>query len=105
MAYQNNKTQRAVISAPANSDAKHRDAVFASCYNHFSKVLTPELIIANRKACYATIINAKDTNGIKLEALVGSVHAKDITEAVIDSITTTMSTIPAVELQSSNYQT
>jgi len=59
---------------------------------HYINVLTPELLIAHRKGCYAVIINSTyDTQPI--EKLIGTNNAKLATEQVLKNLTANFSNI------------
>ncbi len=62
---------------------------------HYGQILTTELLIGNRKGCYAVIINST-YEGALLEQLLGTGNAKLATESVLHNLTEDISTIKAI---------
>lgn len=60
--------------------------------NHFAKILTPELMIAHRKGCYATVINGT-FRGNTLEESLGTDNAKVATERILNTIASRYSAV------------
>ena len=100
MSYTNNKTKstqysRPVVATPASaSEALHQSLVVAYTA-HFSGILSADLLISNRKACYATVINGT-MDGKPLEQLLGTENAKVATEQILQGITANISTVPSI---------
>ena len=88
-----NKPARATIPTPASATAELHTALVASYTNHFSTILTPELMIAHRKGCYATVINGT-TNNLTLEQQLGTENAKIATEQILNGISARYSAVP-----------
>ena len=87
------KAQRPIIQTPANAtEALHASTVKAYTA-HFAGILTPELMISQRKGCYATVINGT-MNGQSLEAILGTENAKFATQQVLESITASIAVVP-----------
>jgi len=60
---------------------------------HFAGILTPELMIAHRTGCYATVINGTQ-GGLKLEAILGTDNAKVATEEILNNISASIAVVP-----------
>ena len=91
MAY-NTQANRPVVPTPAGAtDALHNSTVEAYS-KHFTGILTPQLLIANRKNCYATVINGT-TNGLPLEQILGTENAKVATEQILNNLTAEISKV------------
>ena len=91
MSYPKNQ-QRAIIATPATANAELHNSIVASMVTHFTPLLGVDLMVANRKGCYATVINST-INGISLENTLGTVKAKAATEEVLTAISANISTI------------
>ena len=79
------KSSRPVIPTPPTASEELHNEVVSKMTAHFSNVLTPTVMIANRKGAYATVINATYDN-VPLEQLLGTVNAKVATEQVLTAI-------------------
>lgn len=86
---------RATIPTPVTATMELHNSIVASFTAHFAGILTPELMIAHRKGCYATVINATYA-GIPLEQTLGSDNAKIATEQVLNTIQARYSAVPAM---------
>ena len=85
--------QKQIIPTPATATEELHNSLVASYTNHFSGILTPELMIAHRKGCYATVINATQ-GGLTLEAQLGTNNAKIATEQILNTIQACYSAVP-----------
>jgi len=94
MAIQKNST-RPVILAPQGLTNDHMVNIRNGFVAHFQKVLTPEILIAHRKATYALVINAS-SNGVKLEQMVGTENAKLITTDILDALLANIAVVPTI---------
>ena len=86
---------RTVIPTPATATMALHNDIVASFTAHFSGILTPALMIAHRKGCYATVINAT-YDGESLEQTLGSDNAKIATEQVLNAIQARYSAVPVM---------
>ena len=84
---------RATIPTPTTATMELHNSIVSSFVSHFAGILTPELMIAHRKGCYATVINATYA-GIPLEQTLGTDNAKLATEQVLNDIQARYSTVP-----------
>lgn len=84
---------RATIPTPATATMELHNSIVSSFVSHFAGILTPALMIAHRKGCYATVINAT-YEGIPLEQTLGSDNAKIATEQVLNAIQARYSAVP-----------
>ncbi len=99
------KQPRQIIQAPTGLTQDNMLAIRNGFIKHFKSILTPELLIANRKASYALIINGKDTTGVILEQMVGSENAKLITTDVLETLLGDIATVPELAVTpSTTYQ-
>ena len=85
---------RTVIPTPATATMELHNDIVASFTAHFTGILTPELMIAHRKGCYATVINATTYDGKSLEQILGTDNAKIATEQVLNAIQARYSAVP-----------
>lgn len=90
MSYKNNNQSK--IARPASATNEFCQGLEAKLVAHYEKILTPALLIANRKGCYATVINSTIST-IPLVDTVGSDICKVLTETVLNKITASISTI------------
>jgi len=88
-----NKATKAVIPTPATLTEESFNNIVASATTHYAELLTPELLISNRRGCYATVINSTYDNK-PLEQVVGSANAKVATEMILSGVTSSFSAIP-----------
>lgn len=86
------KTQRAVIATPPTATVEVCQATETTLVTHYTKLLTPELVIGSRKGTYALVINSS-IDGMPLEQMVGTENAKFMTENVLSAVTSNLSTI------------
>ena len=93
--YNNNQTKstRPIIATPANASEELHASLVSAYTRHFSAILTPQLMIAHRKGCYATVINGTH-GGLTLEQGLGTANAKVATEQILNSITASFSEVP-----------
>jgi hypothetical protein len=84
---------RATIPTPNTATMELHNSIVSSFVSHFAEILTPALMIAHRKGCYATVINATYA-GIPLEQTLGTDNAKLATEQVLNDIQARYSTVP-----------
>jgi hypothetical protein len=91
-----NQAPRASIPTPTTATLELHNSIVASFTAHFAEILTPALMIAHRKGCYATVINAT-YGGIPLEQTLGSENAKTATEQVLNAIQARYSAVPAID--------
>jgi hypothetical protein len=84
---------RATIPTPTTATMELHNSIVSSFVSHFAGILTPELMIAHRKGCYATVINATYA-GIPLEQTLGTDNAKLATEQVLNDIQARYSAVP-----------
>ena len=84
---------RATIPTPTTATMELHNSIVSSFVSHFAEILTPALMIAHRKGCYATVINATYA-GIPLEQTLGTDNAKLATEQVLNDIQARYSTVP-----------
>ncbi len=87
------KSSRQVIPTPTTATTELHTATVTRATTHFTKILTPELMIAHRKGAYALVINSTYDN-IPLEQLLGTINAKIATEEVLNNISATISAVP-----------
>ena len=92
--------QRPTIPTPATATQELHNTIVETYTAHFKPILTPELLIAHRKACYATVINGT-VSGATMEQQLGSNNAKVATEEVLNNITSSFSVVSA---NSSGYK-
>ena len=86
------KPKRAIVPTPTTAtEALHTQLVQAMSL-HYMPLLTAELLIANRKGCYATVINSTYDN-TPIEQLLGTVNAKFATEQVLENLTHSISAV------------
>lgn len=96
MAYTKSNTKspaRAITPTPANATQELHNATVEAYTRHFASILTPELLIAHRTGCYATVINGTQA-GLKLEAILGTDNAKLATEEILNNITASIAVVP-----------
>lgn len=86
--------QKPITPTPATATNELHNSLVASYTNHFSGILTPELMIAHRKGCYATVINATTQEGLTLEVQLGTNNAKVATEQILNAIQARYSVVP-----------
>ena len=84
---------RANIPTPATASQELHNTLVNAYTAHFATILKPEVLIASRKASYATVINGT-YNGQRLEELLGTENAKVATEQVLNNITASISVVP-----------
>ena len=87
------KQTRTTIATPATASEELHTTLVQAYTAHFSKVLTPTLMISQRKGCYATVINAT-SNGVSLEANLGTINAKIATEQILAGVARAYSEVP-----------
>ena len=85
--------QKPITPTPATATEELHNSLVASYTNHFSGILTPELMIAHRKGCYATVINATQAD-LTLEVQLGTNNAKIATEQILNAIQARYSAVP-----------
>lgn len=90
-----NNTPKQVIPTPATATEELHNKLVIAMTLHYGQILTTELLIGNRKGCYAVIINST-YEGTLLEQLLGTGNAKLATEAVLHNLTADISTIEAI---------
>lgn len=90
MSYQ--KPQRQIIQAPSTATEEVCKALEAKLTTHYSKHLKIDALLANRKGCYAMVINST-INDTTLENTVGTANAKLMTENVLTAVTAKYTTI------------
>ena len=95
MPYKTNTPARPIVPTPVTATVEVIQATEARVQAHFAKVFTPELLIAQRKATYATVINSTNSEGLTLEQQVGSENAKILTTNVLNSLLRDISTVPS----------
>jgi hypothetical protein len=83
---------RPVVARPATATDQACIALEARLVAHYEPILNPQMLITARKGCYATVINST-ISGMSLENTVGTAIAKEMTEAVLDKLTASISTI------------
>ena len=88
--YTNNKSTK--VATPATATPAFCQALEADIVAHYEPILTPDLLIGNRKGCYATVINST-ISGINLTNTIGTDYAKEMTEAVLNRLTANISAI------------
>ena len=88
------KSTKTVIPTPATATEELHERLVIAITLHYTKILTPELLIAHRKGCYAVIINST-WEGSPIEYVLGSANAKVLTEQVLNNLLADISTIPA----------
>ena len=89
----NKPTAKAVIPTPATASEELHNRLVQAMSLHYMQLLTPELMIAHRKGCYATIINSTFDN-TPIEQLIGTANAKVATEEVLNNISRSFSAVP-----------
>ena len=104
MATYNKKPQRPVVAQPVGLTQSTMDTIVTAFTSHFSKVVSPDILIANRKAVYALVINGTDTSGNSLEQLVGSENAKAMTEVILNSMSSKLGQVDLTVTQAQSYQ-
>ena len=82
----NTKYTRPTIQAPATATLEACTALEAKLTTHYAKHLKIDSLLANRKGCYAMVINST-INDTSLENTVGTANAKLLTENVLTAIT------------------
>ena len=87
------KPSKPIIPTPANATAELHTKLVQAMSLHYMQVLTPELMIAHRKGCYATVINSTFDN-TPIEQLIGTANAKVATEEVLNNISRSFSAVP-----------
>lgn len=80
------------VATPATATPEFCQALEVKLINHYADKLTPELLIAHRKGCYATVINSRIA-GVDLTNTIGTDYAKEMTEAVLNNLAERISTI------------
>lgn len=88
-----NPTARPEIATPADATEELHTAMVNAYTAHFSGILSADLMISQRKACYATVINGT-MNGKPLEQILGTKNAKIATQDILDNITAGISAVP-----------
>ena len=92
MSYNKTKSTRPVIPTPANASEELHHSLVGKMVSHYSEILTPTIMIANRKGAYATVINTTIDN-TPLEQILGTTNAKVATEQVLQAVTAQYSAI------------
>jgi len=90
--YKQQPSKNTIIPAPVTATKEFCQATEKAFIEHFATVLTPSIMIAHRKGAYATVINAT-VNGIQLDQAIGTVYAKELTEAVLNGISQRFSAV------------
>lgn len=80
------------IPTPATATVEQCQAIESTVVAHYTTMFTPELMIAHRSGCYATVINTT-IDGQSLATLVGTDNAKLMTENVLNTISARFSAI------------
>lgn len=80
------------VATPATATQDFCKELETKIVDHYTPIFTPELLIGNRKACYGTVINSTIA-GVSLINTVGTDYSKEMTEAVLNRLTATISTI------------
>ena len=87
-----NKPNKPSIPTPTSCTEAVFDKSVADLTKHYTKVLTPTIMITSRKGAYATVINST-YKSLPLDQVLGSDNAKVATEMVLTNISRTISTI------------
>ena len=77
---------------PASCTEAIFDSAVTDLTKHYTKVLTPTIMITARKGAYATVINST-YKSLPLDQVLGTDNAKVVTEMVLANISRTISTI------------
>lgn len=87
-------TKKPIIPTPANATREVHDEAIVAYTAHFTKILTPTIMLTNSKGCFATVINAPRA-GKTLEEQLGTDNATVATKAILANIQASYSTVPA----------
>jgi len=84
-----NSNNKGKVATPATATSEFCLALEAKLVAHYEPILTPELLIAHRKACYGTVINSTigDTS---LVNTIGTDYSKEMTEVVLNRLISTI---------------
>jgi len=83
---------RPTIQAPTTATLEVCEALEAKLVTHYAKHIKLDSLLANRKGCYAMIINST-INKVSLETTVGTANGKLLTENVLTAIMAKYTTI------------
>ena len=83
---------KTVTPTPATLTEEIFNNTVALVRSHYEPIITPELLITNRRGIYALIINST-VDGNSLETALGTANAKACTETVLNTLSARISTI------------